>query len=43
LSYELDDVEQYYNKLLEEYKKRNKKWVGQYITEKWRMLWTPQI
>jgi hypothetical protein len=27
LSYELDDVEQYYNKLLEEYKKRNKKWV----------------
>lgn len=43
LSYELDDVEQYYNKLLEEYKKRNKKWVGQFITEKWRMLWTPQI
>jgi len=25
LSYELDDVELYYNKLLEEYKKRNKK------------------
>jgi len=31
LSYELDDVELYYNKLLEEYKKRNKKWVEHYI------------